>query len=222
MFDLAIGGEGFLPAILALQLRSHMPALRMLLLSGDAQIPGDCLELVFPKRLPPSLAQTLAPCIVGQWPGLLLAERSGAVSTLGEPVAMLDSAQLHIELLDCFDAPSLVAGCGDIVREDGALVFAGRRVRVADFIDLRSPGGAAARTDIVEGAALAGLALPALFDFSLPGEDWSCLMQVPIGGGRIAVRRLSQGTAGWIPEEISGLPGGDNYQLLHAAGLDFA
>ncbi|MEN9718670.1 MAG: hypothetical protein RIQ99_1548 [Pseudomonadota bacterium] len=217
-YDLAIAGNGLLPAVLALHLRRGYPGLRILLLAGDAQIPGRGLELVMPARLPPTVRDTLAPCCVAQWQAFFMAPPHGSIAKIREAVIAVDPIQLWVDLVDAFGSAALVAGCRDLRWTDGRLAWPGRSEPVGDFIDLRGLADVAAMTDVVEGPGLGALELPALSDFSAPDAPWSCLLHLPIGRGRVAARRLFRGTAGWIPADISGLPGGDNYQLLHAAG----
>lgn len=229
--DLAIAGWGFLPAILALQLRALQPYLRILLVSGDAEIPGLALELIMPDRLPTMFADVVAPCEVAQWSSLLML-RGGSIDTVRERTVLLDPLQLRMELMEQFAPDELVAGRSELDWHGGILTWQGARARVGNFIDLRPLTGPAGSTDIVEASDLAGLEFPALSDFPLaddgdrlePGrhDRELCLRHVPIGEGRVAVSRLTQDTAGWLPKDISGLPGPDFYDVLGWVASEFA
>lgn len=224
-FDLALAGSGFLPAVLALQLRMDNPDRRILMLSGDREIPGRGLELVFLQRLGPAAAAVIAPCIVREWPGLL-AVRGGKAERIEEVVALLDPLQLWAELLDHFDPGALVAGCGDAERGGDRVSWPGGQAVAEDFIDLRPLTAVAADPDIVAGETLAGLELPVLSEEgdegALGGEAPQWLLHVPIGNAHVAVRKLCHRTVGWIPREITGVPGPDYYQFLGAIGSGLA
>lgn len=211
--DLAIAGWGFLPAILALQVRALQPDLRILLLSGDEEIPGLGLELVMPARLPDVVAKVIAPCVVSQWSALLVS-RGGRTVAVEEPIALLDAMQLRLELMAQFPQEDLIADREELDWHGGILTWLGGRASVGDFIDLRALTSAASPTDIIEADSLSALERPALSDFSDQDEDWLCLRHVPIGEGRVAVSRVARDAAGWVPQAISGLPGPDYYELL--------
>lgn len=224
-FDLAIAGSGFLPAVLALQLQAGDPARRIVMLSGDREIPGRGLELVFPQRLAPATAAVIAPCIVREWSALLVAH-SGKTEPLDEVVALLDPLQVWAELLDRFSPGVLFPACNAIEQCGDRLSWHGGQVEAADFIDLRPLTKVASEPDIVAGESLAGLELPVLSDHSdvegVGGEDAQWLLHVPIGNAHVAVRKLCYRTAGWLPREITGLGGPDYYQFLGAIGSDLA
>lgn len=211
--DLAIAGWGFLPAILALQLRALQPDLRILLLSGDQELPGLGLELVMPARLPGIVAEVIEPCVVAQWRSLLVS-RGGRTVAVEEPVALLDALQLRLELMAQFAPEDLITEREELDWYGGILTWLDGRARLGDFIDLRALTSAAGATDIIEADALSALELPALSDFTDEDDAWLCLRHVPIGEGRVAVSRVPRDAAGWIPQAISGLPGPDYYELL--------
>ncbi|MDE2560645.1 MAG: hypothetical protein KGL48_00225 [Sphingomonadales bacterium] len=197
-FDLAIVGQGVLPGLVALLVRSARKDARILLLTADDEAGGRGLELMMVQHLAKPVRDVLDPAIVSEWPAYYRL-RSGTRTRNDERVALLDPVQIWLELNQLAHPPTIVTKCGEVECVGHSLHWSAGAAICNEAIDLRPWTSGLADTHIVAIEASARLDLPVVSDpaSSLDAEPGDILHWIPLGDNRMAVRH-------WPPAEGRG------------------
>ena len=197
--DLIIGGDGLAGALLALLAARLRPELRVMLISADAESGGRQPELLFTARLATHVRAALDPAIVREWPACTIS-RSGQSEHHVEPVALLDPAQVALELADLLPADVLVTGCRNLSVKDGVVQWHAGAATAATVFSL--PPRTGRKDTMGEANWLGDLREPVVADFDAGGDQWSYLQYVPLGGGVTLISRISAADDPVRPNEL--------------------
>lgn len=197
--DLIIAGDGFAGALLGLLASRLRPDLTLKLLSADAEPAGRQPELVFTGRLPPPVRTALDPAIVREWDACTIS-RNGRSEDHREPVALIDPAQVALELDDLISAGGVATGCRNIVCGDGTAQWLGGSATASAVFTI--PSRALRKDTMGQASWLADLQEPVVADFDAGGEQWSFLQYIPLGGGMTLISRIAATDATVRPHEL--------------------
>lgn len=189
--DVAVAGPGLVPGLVALALTARAPNLRVAILTEDAEIGGNQLDLVLPDLLSPAFAALIEPLVVGQWSDCLL-NLPGGSERIDQPVYLLDPVQLWLQLAERLDPAALIPRCAGFGHDDGVLVWKGGQFPCASVIDLRHQVAPARVSEIVGAAALDQLGRPVLADLAAAGGLYDYLQYIPLGDGRVVINRFER------------------------------
>lgn len=193
--DVVVAGPGVAPGLVALVLAEREPSLRVALLTADAEIGGNNLDLILPRRLPERFQQLLAPIIVAEWErSLVNLPESSAV--LAEPVQLVDPVQLWLQLAERIDPAAMITGCAGFEQIEDQLCWAGGEIACAKLIDLSERRSPERQAEFVGAGDLAGLDCPVLADLAAAGEHYDHLQYIPLGDGRIVINRFVTNVGG--------------------------
>ncbi len=202
-FDLAIIGDGLTPCILALSLLAERPGVKLALVSSDAQIGGNRLELVLPDRLPAAFVDPLSAATTLEWGAFALRAR-GETDLVEERVWLVDPMQVWMDLRDRLPTSALFPRRDGLAVEGDVVSWFGGGIRAAALADAR--GLVRARRDeIVEARVFAELPYPVLADFDVGSANWGYLQYVPLGADRALINRIGRGDGDPI-EDIAASP----------------
>ena len=189
--DVAVAGHGLVPGLVALALTARAPKLRVAVLTVDAEIGGNQLDLVLPDLLSPAFAALLEPLVVRQWSDCLL-NLPGGSERIDQPVCLLDPVQLWLQLTERLDPAALIPRCAGFGHDDGVLLWEGGQFPCASVIDLRHLKAPARVSEIVGAAALDTLGRPVLADLAAAGGLYDYLQYIPLGDGRVVINRFER------------------------------
>ena len=209
--DVVVAGPGVAPGLVALVLTEREPSLRVALLTADAEIGGNNLDLILPQRLPGRFQQLLAALIVAEWERSLvnLPESS---EVLAEPVQLVDPVQLWLQLAERIDPAAMITGCAGFEQHEDRLRWPGGKVACGKLIDLGERRSPERQAEFVGAGDLAGLDCPVLADLAAAGDHYDHLQYVPLGDGRIVINRFIANAgaplerAGFTTDRVDGLP----------------
>ncbi len=188
--DVVVAGSGVAPGLVALALLEREPALRVALVTPDAEIGGDELDLILPLRLPERFHNMLGPLIVAGWDRALVNLAEGS-AVLDEPVELVDPVQLWLQLVERIDPAAMITGCDGYEHADNSLRWSSGAMHCAKLIDLSGRRTAERSSEFVGASALAALDCPVLADLAAAGDHYDCLQYVPLGDARVAINRFA-------------------------------
>jgi hypothetical protein len=187
--DVVVAGPGVAPGLVALALTEREPTLRVALITADAAVGGNDLDLILPQRLPVRFHQLLEPLIVAEWDRCLinLVQSSAA---LAEPVQLVDPVQLWLQLVERIDPAAMITGCAGFEHSDDILRWDKGEVGCAKLIDLGGRRTPERLGEFVGAGDLSALDCPVLVDLAAAGEHYDHLQYVPLGDGRVVINRF--------------------------------
>jgi NADPH-dependent 2,4-dienoyl-CoA reductase/sulfur reductase-like enzyme len=209
--DVAVAGPGVAPGLVALALTTREPSLRVALVTADAAVGGNDLDLILPQRLPARFHQLLEPLIVAEWHRCLVNLVEGS-EVLAEPVELVDPLQLWLQLVERIDPAAMVTGCPGFEHGDGILKWSGGELACAKLIDLSGRRTPERVAELVGAGDLSALDCPVLADLAAAGEHYDHLQYVPLGDGRVVINRFDATAefhhhrADFAPGSVEALP----------------
>lgn len=209
--DVVVAGPGVAPGLVALALTEREPSLRVALITADAAVGGNDLDLILPGRLPDRFHQMLEPLIVAEWARCLI-NLAASSEVLTEPVELVDPVQLWLQLVERVDPAAMITSCASFEHGEGLLRWDAGELACAKLIDLGGRRPPERLGEFVGAGALAALDCPVLADLAAAGEHYDHLQYVPLGDGRVAINRFvatpdfARRRADFSLERLDGLP----------------
>jgi hypothetical protein len=187
--DVVVAGPGVAPGLVALALTEREPALRVALITADAAVGGNDLDLILPQRLPARFHQLLEPLIVAAWDRCLINLIEGS-EVLTEPVQLVDPVQLWLQLAERIDPAAMITCCAGFEHSDDILRWVTGEIGCAKLIDLGGRRTPERLGEFVGAGDLSALDCPVLADLAAAGEHYDHLQYVPLGDGRVVINRF--------------------------------
>lgn len=204
-FDYALVGGGLQNGLIALALRAHQPAARIVLVERGAAPGGNHTWCFHAGDLAPAAAAWVAPLVVARWPGYDVAFPAYA-RALAAPYACVSSDRLAARVVAALAAPGSRLALETQALEVGADRVLVRRAGVVEelraraVIDARGPDHGAPTAcgwqkflgQEIRVARPHGLARPMLMDARVPQADGFRFVYVlPLAADRVLVEDTS-------------------------------
>jgi hypothetical protein len=188
--DVVVAGPGVAPGLVALALTTREPSLRVALVTADAAVGGNDLDLILPQRLPERFNQLLSPLIVAEWQRCLINLAEGS-EVLTEPTELVDPVQLWLQLVERIDPAAMITGCAEFEHGEGTLQWDRGELACAKLIDLSGRRTPERLAELVGAGDLSALDCPVLADLAAAGEHYDHLQYLPLGDGRVVINRFA-------------------------------
>src|SRR3569623_254733 len=171
-----------------LSLLTRDPRLRPIIITSDRSVGGDCQELLLLRRLPAAITSLCECASVRSWDRCLLV-RDGEQQLVEEPIALLQPAQLWIELEERTSGAPAVTSSGKVIIEGNRLCWPGKRIEAAVICDVRDLEPPRRTSALIDAGVLGPLRYPVLADLDGARRADAYLQYVPLSTGLTLVKR---------------------------------